>query len=232
MNSVPGQKVRVAGVHLEEMTRLLNGFLTPDQDPRQIRKREQILLAATEHFVAHGYRRTSMDDIAQAVGVAKGTLYLYYQNKAELLIHAAATQNLQYMDRIQEVLERSNSPAGQLHGMIALTISLSSDAPLMARLTAGDHELELVMSEARDETLAQVSRMKVDFIAALIHAMDARASVEEAEAKARLLIDLMFAVMNSGRKFNTTVTVPEYARMLADLVIDGLVPPNSTLKQL
>src|SRR4030095_796165 len=39
---------------------------------------------ATEVFIAHGYQRTQMADIAAALGVAKGTLYLYVESKDAL----------------------------------------------------------------------------------------------------------------------------------------------------
>src|SRR2546425_9614244 len=39
---------------------------------------------ATEVFIAQGYQRTQMADIAAALGVAKGTLYLYVESKDAL----------------------------------------------------------------------------------------------------------------------------------------------------
>lgn len=43
-----------------------------------------ILEAALGLFRQYGYRRTSMEDIATAAQVAKGTLYLYFKSKDEL----------------------------------------------------------------------------------------------------------------------------------------------------
>jgi AcrR family transcriptional regulator len=40
--------------------------------------------AATEVFIARGYRRTQMSDVAEAVGVAKGTIYGYVESKEAL----------------------------------------------------------------------------------------------------------------------------------------------------
>jgi len=47
-------------------------------------KREAILAAALELFGRYGYRRTSIDDIARQAGIAKGTVYLYVENKEAL----------------------------------------------------------------------------------------------------------------------------------------------------
>ncbi|MGE0827323.1 MAG: TetR/AcrR family transcriptional regulator [Candidatus Binatia bacterium] len=44
----------------------------------------QLIACATRVFIEQGYRRTQMDDVATAVGVAKGTLYLYVESKDAL----------------------------------------------------------------------------------------------------------------------------------------------------
>lgn len=48
-------------------------------------KREQILKAALEVFKEKGYANTSIMDIAKRANMGKGTLYLYFKNKEELL---------------------------------------------------------------------------------------------------------------------------------------------------
>ncbi len=44
----------------------------------------RLVEAATDVFIAQGYRRTQMADVAQALGVAKGTVYLYVEGKDAL----------------------------------------------------------------------------------------------------------------------------------------------------
>lgn len=45
---------------------------------------ERLVDAATAVFIARGYARTQMADVATALGVAKGTLYLYVESKEAL----------------------------------------------------------------------------------------------------------------------------------------------------
>lgn len=47
--------------------------------------KDTIMDSATELFFESGYHETGMDDIAKKIGVTKGTLYLYFRNKEELL---------------------------------------------------------------------------------------------------------------------------------------------------
>jgi AcrR family transcriptional regulator len=45
---------------------------------------QDLIDAATGVFIAQGYRRTQMGDVAEAMGVAKGTVYLYVESKEAL----------------------------------------------------------------------------------------------------------------------------------------------------
>jgi AcrR family transcriptional regulator len=47
-------------------------------------KRRQIIEGARAMFLAQGFDAASMNDIARAAGVSKGTLYVYFANKEQL----------------------------------------------------------------------------------------------------------------------------------------------------
>jgi len=64
-----------------------------------------LLEAATRVFIAQGYRLTQMSDVAAAMGVAKGTVYLYVKSKEALF--AAA---LLYSDRTPPPLSELSLP--------------------------------------------------------------------------------------------------------------------------
>ena len=49
-------------------------------------RREQIMRAAEAIFVQKGFSDARMEDIAEETGLSKGTLYLYYKSKDELII--------------------------------------------------------------------------------------------------------------------------------------------------
>jgi len=59
---------------------------------------DALLRAATAVFIELGYRRTQMSDIAERLGVAKGTVYLYVESKEALFL-----QVLLHADRGGEV---------------------------------------------------------------------------------------------------------------------------------
>jgi AcrR family transcriptional regulator len=71
--------------------------------PRPTTKREQrdasiekILAAALGLFVSQGYRQTTVEQVAEAAGLTKGSVYFYFGNKEALL--------LALLDRVEEVV--------------------------------------------------------------------------------------------------------------------------------
>lgn len=57
----------------------------PGRDEQRDAKRRALIHQAGSLFRQKGFRESSMDDIAQALGVTKGALYRYVRNKHELL---------------------------------------------------------------------------------------------------------------------------------------------------
>lgn len=47
-------------------------------------RRQTLLLAARDVFARKGYHAATVDDITRAAGVAKGTFYLYFQEKRQI----------------------------------------------------------------------------------------------------------------------------------------------------
>src|SRR4051794_30031804 len=68
-------------------------------------RREQILDAAEAVLLERGLAATTMADVAAVAGIAKGTTYLYFTSKAELL----AGLRSRYLERFADAL--TNAPA-------------------------------------------------------------------------------------------------------------------------
>src|SRR5215468_9132345 len=51
---------------------------------RAAERRQAIIDAAMEEFIARGFAATRLDDIAKRAGVAKGTIYLHFKDKESM----------------------------------------------------------------------------------------------------------------------------------------------------
>ena len=58
---------------------------TPLRQRRKLERPQELLDAALSLFVEKGFAATRSEEVAQRAGVSKGTLYLYYPSKEELL---------------------------------------------------------------------------------------------------------------------------------------------------
>src|SRR3989339_205468 len=50
-------------------------------------KRESIVRAAVAEFAEQGYQRASLNSIVRRLGISKGSLYQYFDNKEALFLH-------------------------------------------------------------------------------------------------------------------------------------------------
>jgi AcrR family transcriptional regulator len=66
------------------MTADLQARTAPRWRRRKDARPAEILASALKKFGEHGYEATRLDDVARDAGCTKGTIFLYYKNKAEL----------------------------------------------------------------------------------------------------------------------------------------------------
>lgn len=73
------------------------------KEPRSVH-RENIVSAASALFMEKGISATSMDDIAKAAGYSKATLYVYFENKEEIVGILALNSMKKLYDYISSAL--------------------------------------------------------------------------------------------------------------------------------
>ncbi len=86
--------------------------------PRTVR-REQLLCAAQEVFVARGYHGAAMDDIAERAGVSKPVLYQHFPGKLELYLALLDGQIEALVERIRVALAATTDNRLRVEGAVA-----------------------------------------------------------------------------------------------------------------
>jgi AcrR family transcriptional regulator len=78
----------------------------------------EILDAALSLFVERGYAATTLEQVARAAGISKGTLYLYYDNKEELFRSMVRELLVPHVEQFEKhAAEFRGSSAELLRGM-------------------------------------------------------------------------------------------------------------------
>jgi AcrR family transcriptional regulator len=67
-------------------------------------KEQEIIIVAAQLFKEKGYRATTLEDIAAAVGMLKGSLYYYIRSKEELLYLVVRDPIRQAYNRLEEIV--------------------------------------------------------------------------------------------------------------------------------
>ncbi|UVI28196.1 TetR/AcrR family transcriptional regulator [Paenibacillus spongiae] len=77
-------------------------------------KKQQIIQAAIKCFSEKGFRGTSIQDIADSIGIAKGSLYFYFKSKDDLLLSIIKYWLKNINDDFQELIERDDLSSDDL----------------------------------------------------------------------------------------------------------------------
>jgi AcrR family transcriptional regulator len=86
--------------------------------PRQAR-RKQLLGAAQEVFVAHGYHAAAMDDIAERAGVSKPVLYQHFPGKLDLYLALLDEHATALVKRVRVALESTTNNKQRVAASVA-----------------------------------------------------------------------------------------------------------------
>lgn len=97
-------------------------------------KRRRILKTAAREFVSKGYGGANINVIAERSGIGKGTIYLYFESKADLFAQALKESNKLFMRRAGEVVEGEESPLQALRKLLKMDVILGVEHQELAQL--------------------------------------------------------------------------------------------------
>ena len=86
------------------------------------RTRRAILDAARQRFLHYGYKKTTVDEITSDAGVGKGTVYLYFAGKEEILHTLVLEVKRDITQRMRAIAAVSLPPAEKLTEMLVVRV--------------------------------------------------------------------------------------------------------------
>lgn len=103
-------------------------------------RRQQILKAARDIFVKRGYHQTTIDDIVAEAGVARGTYYLYFEDKRAVLADLIDRFAAQITMAIQRITtdEAERSVAQQVRENIRAVVGICLKERSMTKILFTD----------------------------------------------------------------------------------------------
>lgn len=99
---------------------------------RQIARREDIrdlILDAVDILLAKfGYKKMTMEDVARQVGIGKGTIYLHFPGKEELILSHIDRIAARTVAEIREIAGSSDSPDRRIRKMLVHRVLFRFDS--------------------------------------------------------------------------------------------------------
>ena len=124
-------------------------------------KKDCILLEASRAFSRFGFKKTSVDEIARAAGVAKGTIYLAAESKEDLFYQALHREVRQWVAEVSRLID-PRKPADELLGQMAIFgFEKLEQSPLVRDLLSGKTKELLPLWTDRFDELRSLGRQNV-----------------------------------------------------------------------
>jgi TetR/AcrR family transcriptional regulator, cholesterol catabolism regulator len=182
---------------------------------RSGQREAQILGAAAELFRRKGYSATTLQDVAEQVGLHKSTLYHYFASKEELLFRIV-TDVREVVDRVaDDVAELDVDPLERVAAYLRRLIALGFADP--ARTTVFRDDLAR-LSPARHAEQLDRRRRQRDALAALIADAPVRDATDP-QVLAEILIGAARGMVAYSSAPNPSVAD---AALMVDVLVHGL----------
>ncbi len=211
--SRPGSSARV----------LRNSRLGQSVRGRPPKREREILDAAIELFHARGYAQTSIEDVAGAVGILKGSLYYYIDSKEDLLLRILEDVHEGVEAIIDGVAARGDlPPLGRLE--LYLREQVAFNARRITEIAVYHHEF----SRLTGERLLDIRRRRRRTDAWLVSLLEEARQAGQLDSRvdAQLAAQCVFAPivgMYTFFKPGGAVSVSALSDHLVDVTLYGLV---------
>ena len=186
-------------------------------------RRDEVVATAARVFAEHGYRATSMNDLAEAVGLSKAGLYHHVRSKEELLVQLYEDALAQQLDAERTIVAAGLPPAQTLRRLLQERIVHACQNRQLQKIQS-EEEAELpaelmgtVRGRRRDRT-----RLLVQVVTDGIDKGDFRPAVSP-----RIAVMAMLGAVNFVYKWYDPAgerTPEQLAEEIADYLLAGLRP--------
>jgi AcrR family transcriptional regulator len=187
--------------------------------------RDLILDAAERLLGRYGYTKMTMDDLAREVGVAKGTLYLHFPSKEEVVLSRLDRMIERLTAELREIAGSRGEPAAKLRRMLVARVLYRFD---QARSYA--QSIDEMLASIRPGLLARREKhfaREAEVFAELLE--EGRGSgafaVRDVEAAAQSLLLATNSLLPgslTARELGRRAAVEERVSNIATLLIEGL----------
>jgi len=201
------------------MRNLLEELSSGQLKGRKRQTQRRIISAASALIERLGYRRASMDEVARRAGIAKGTVYLYFPSKVDLLVACIAEERRRQLEQMLPRLRRELSPEERLQTWIEAELVTRSEMPISQAVIAGEPELRSALEAIPLEKRERLLGIEMGFVEHLVRS--GPWGEEGVRERVAVLLSIVYRGMPELHQ-RGSLRAPEYARTLARMLVEGV----------
>lgn len=204
-------------------------FNLPDE------KREKIISSAMEEFSLKGYSKTSVNSITRKAGIAKGSIYQYFEDKKDFYLYLVSLVRDSYMERRTEFVgEPEKTPFKEvLRRTILFFNYYSEEKPSYVRFyfsMINDTNIQFL-----DEIISIMTAPSIKYISNIVKLAKKRGEIKKGLSENQIvfaLISIITSFQKSsvdpyeakclGLDLSTKNRLLKSARELIEIVADGI----------
>jgi len=180
---------------------------------------EMILAHAARLFALRGYHATSMNQVAEACGLSKATLYHYHRDKYSLLVNIAESHVSRLQALVVDIAAQNLAPEHRLRELIRRIVSEYSGAQDAHRVLVED--VRYLEPEDRERVLGKERDVVIGFAHAIADAYPHAPAAQLSKPLTMLLFG-MINWMFTWMKPDGQLTHEAMAPIVADLFFGGV----------
>jgi AcrR family transcriptional regulator len=185
------------------------------------------ILDAVEALLArYGYKKMTSDDVAAEAGIGKGTVYLHFESKEDVVLSYVDRLVTRVCGRLQEIAGEEGSAADRLRRMLVERVMLRFD-----RVKHYPRSLAELLADVREGLLERRRRHFASEIEILSRVLregrrGGELSFGKAEETAEALVLATNALLPfslSPREVGSRAAVEKKAGLVAEILVRGLL---------
>ena len=183
----------------------------------------EILAAARKVFATRGFNEATVEEIAGAAGIAKGTIYLYFSSKKDIYLAALKHGLTELLDRTTDTMRAATGIQAKLQAFVRTRIEYAetnrdfikiyhSEFGNLTNAAACDNEFQkLYLQQAKALEIVLQSAMNAGEI-----------RLVRSDFAAFIIYDMVRGVMTQRLLEWSTVPIEEDIQSLNDLIWKGI----------
>ena len=187
---------------------------------------DRILDAADRLLARYGYQKMTIDDLAREVGIGKGTVYLHFRSKEEIVLFRVDRVVRRLVDQLLAIARSDASPDVKIRRMLLLRVMFRFDSvqhytesisEVLRALRSGLLERHQKHFEQEARVFAQVLKEGQD--AGVFHTVQGLRTARVLLVATNSLLPFSL----STRELGSRREVENNCKKVADLLVSGLL---------